>query len=262
MAIEVDPEWWKTLFDEIYLLTDARSVCDEEITRREVDLICEVLSIRPDDRILDLCGGHGRHSLELCSRGVGHCTLLDYSPPLIENARSCAAQFGYDLRCVQADARTTGLPDAAFDHVILMGNSLGYLADADADRHILEEAHRLLRVGGWLLVDVVDGNALRSSFNPNAWHESGPETVVCRQREIRGDQVYAREMVLSKSSGLVRDRAYSIRLYTAETVLALIESSGFKAAVVCAEFSSHRLKADYGFMNRRIVASGQKLQPE
>ena len=39
MAINVDPEWWKTLFDEIYLKTDARSVCDNEISSREVDLI-------------------------------------------------------------------------------------------------------------------------------------------------------------------------------------------------------------------------------
>ena len=108
-------------------------------------------------------------------------------------------------------------------------------------------------------MDVVDGNAVRSSFNPNAWHESGPETVVCRQREIRGDRVYAREIVLNKSSGLIRDRTYAIRLYTAETVRELIESSGFKAAAVCGEFSSHRLKADYGFMNRRIVATAQKL---
>lgn len=258
MAIEVDPEWWRTLFDEIYLVTDARSVCDEEITRREVDFICEVLPIRPGDRILDLCGGHGRHSIELCSRGLGRCTLLDYSPPLIDLARTRAVECGHELHCVQADARSTGLPDAAFDHVIIMGNSLGYLADPGADRRILDEAFRLLRAGGWLLVDVVDGNAVRASFNPNAWHECGLETVVCRQREIRGDRVYAREMVLSKDSGLIRDRTYSIRLYTAETLPQLIEASGFKTAGVCVEFSSHHLKADYGFMNRRMVVTGRK----
>ena len=38
MEIEVDPDWWKTLFDEVYLITDARSVCDSELTRREVDV--------------------------------------------------------------------------------------------------------------------------------------------------------------------------------------------------------------------------------
>ena len=45
MTIRVDPEWWKTLFDEVYLLTDARSVCDDKLTSREVDVICELLSL-------------------------------------------------------------------------------------------------------------------------------------------------------------------------------------------------------------------------
>jgi D-alanine-D-alanine ligase len=259
MNIEPDPDWWKTLFDEIYLITDARSVCDDEITRREVDVIREFLSMRPEHRILDLCGGHGRHSLELCSRGMRHCTVLDYSRHLVDNARACAAKLGYEMECVQADARATGLPDESFDHVIIMGNSLGYLTDVTADGQILAEAYRLLRLGGWLLVDVVDGNAARASFNPNAWHEIGPDTVVCRQREIQGDRVVAREMVLSKNTGLIRDRTYSIKLYNTETLVALIENAGFKGVTVCADFSSHSLKGDYGFMNRRIVSTAQKL---
>jgi D-alanine-D-alanine ligase len=259
MTIQVDPDWWKSLFDEIYLITDARSVCDEEITRREVDLICELLPMRPDHKILDLCGGHGRHSLELCLRGMGNCTLVDYSPHLIDHARMCAAKSGCAMDFLQQDARSTGLPDASFDHVIIMGNSLGYLSHAAADLAILAEANRVLRSGGWLLVDVVDGNAAKASFNPNAWHEIGSDTVVCRQREILGDRVCARELVVSKSTGLVRDLSYSIKLYDKETIVALIEQVGFRTVSVHAGFSFHRLKGDYGFMNRRIVSTGQKL---
>jgi hypothetical protein len=29
MTIQVDDNWWKDLFDEVYLITDARSVCDD-----------------------------------------------------------------------------------------------------------------------------------------------------------------------------------------------------------------------------------------
>ena len=66
MPIEVDPDWWKTLFDDIYLMTDARSVDDESLTRLEVDVVCELLPMAAGHKILDLCGGHGRHSIELC----------------------------------------------------------------------------------------------------------------------------------------------------------------------------------------------------
>jgi len=34
MTITVKPDWWKAIFDEVYLLTDARSVCNDEITQR------------------------------------------------------------------------------------------------------------------------------------------------------------------------------------------------------------------------------------
>jgi D-alanine-D-alanine ligase len=53
-----------------------------------VDLICELMPIRAEHRILDLCGGHGRHSLELCARGFTGCTLLDYSRHLVDCART------------------------------------------------------------------------------------------------------------------------------------------------------------------------------
>ena len=258
MTIQVDPDWWKTLFDDVYLITDARSVCDEEVTRREVDLICELLPIHPGHKILDLCGGHGRHSLELAVRGIGKCTLVDYSCFLIDHARARAAKLRLQIQCVRQDARSTGLPEAGFDHVLIMGNSLGYLTNPTADADILAEANRVLGSGGWLLVDVVDGEAVRASLNPFAWHEIGPDTVVCRQREIMGQQVHAREMVLSKRTGLIRDRTYAVKLYNAETIVALIEQARFKVVGIDTDFSSHRRQGDYGFMNRRLIVTARK----
>ena len=54
--VGVDPDWWKTLFDEVYLITDARSVCDEQLTSREVDFLVHTLDLKKSWPILDLCG--------------------------------------------------------------------------------------------------------------------------------------------------------------------------------------------------------------
>jgi D-alanine-D-alanine ligase len=256
--MKVDPDWWRTMFDEVYLLTDARSVCDQEITRREVDIICKLLPIRSGHRILDLCGGHGRHSLELCARGFTWCTLLDYSRYLIDYARTRAAEHNHHMDFILADARNTGLPPDSFDHVLIMGNSLGYIPEPAADRQILTEANRVLRSGGWLLIDLVDGEALRDSLSPTAWHEVGTDIVVCRQREMKGNTVYSRETVLSKENGVIRDRTYCMRLYESQTVGALVEQAGFKRVNVHTDFSPHLREGDYGFMNRRMLAAGQK----
>jgi len=258
MSIEVNPDWWKTLFDEVYLLTDARSVCDPTITQREVDVICSLLPIQAAHKILDLCGGHGRHSLELSKRGFKACTLLDYSQTLINIARSKAGNDNVTVDFICEDARQIDMPDASYDHVIIMGNSLGYIQEKGADLKILTQACRVMRTGGCILVDVADGQAVKSLFKPNAWHEIGEETVVCRQREIQGEVICAREIVLDKTRGLIRDQTYAIRLYEANSLSNLLERAGFRRIKIHTDFSPHQKDGDYGFMNSRLIVTGQK----
>lgn len=258
MSIHVKQNWWETLFDETYLLTDARSVCDDDVTKREVELICEILDIRRDHRILDLCGGHGRHSFALYSRGNRNCTLVDYSECLLRKAREHGVEHGIPIKIIRADARRTGLRPDQFDRVCILGNSLGYISEDDADVRIIREARRLLRAGGRILVDVADGDYVLESFNPVAWHEIGEDTVVCRQREIQEGQLCARELVLSKGNGLVRDESYSIRLFNEQGIRSLLAENGFVSVMVHKGFSAHELKGDYGFMNNRMVAIGVK----
>ncbi|MBU2056087.1 MAG: class I SAM-dependent methyltransferase [Proteobacteria bacterium] len=258
MNIEVNPEWWKELFDEVYLVTDARSVCDEDVTRREIDLLRELIPLSPEHEILDLCGGHGRHSMELHSRGFKKCTVLDYSQFLIDRGRREAGRLGMEITFLQGDARATGLPPESFDHVLILGNSLGYIASPEGDRAILSEAMRLVKRGGRLLIDIVNGATLRSRFNPLAWHEIGDDIVVCRNRSLDGDMVYAREMVISKKSGLIRDNCYSLRIYEPDSMRRLLAQIGFSGVTVLGDFSPFHKIGDYGFMNSRMIVTAQK----
>src|SRR5580700_4004488 len=60
-------EWWRTLFNSLYLETDGDIVENDRNTEQEVDLLIRSAGIERNDRILDLCCGQGRHSLELRS---------------------------------------------------------------------------------------------------------------------------------------------------------------------------------------------------
>lgn len=257
MSLDVNPEWWKTLFDEVYLLTDARSVADTEVTRREVDIICELLPLQPQDRILDLCGGQGRHSFELLQRGYSGCTVLDYSEVLLEQGRQRCRGNGSSIAFVQGDATRTGLPEATFDHVMILGNSLGYLPQTTDDLQILCETRRLLRPGGNLLIDITDGAVVRERFNANAWHEIEEKILVCRQRELTADAVQVREMVVCKERGLIRDQTYAIRTYEAEKIEALVGEAGFRKIALHRNFSPQRKNGDYGFMNHRLLLTAR-----
>lgn len=259
MGIQVDPEWWKTLFDDVYLVTDARSVSDEDLTRREIDVFCELLPLRQDQRILDLCGGQGRHSLELCRRGFTGCTVLDYSDTLLDIGAKTASCGNHSVRFLQGDARNLQMASGTYHHVMILGNSLGYAPDRDSDLQVLRESHRVLKPDGWLLIDVTDGQAVRREFTPNAWHEIGSDVVVCRERELRENTICAREMVLNKDSGLVRDRTYCIRLYTSDGLADMVKKAGFGSVRVYTDFSPFAHDGDLGFMNHRMLVTARKI---
>ena len=258
MTIDVDPDWWKSLFDDIYLTTDARSVCDDNVTAREIDILAELIPLESGQQILDLCGGHGRHTLELGRRGFTRCTVLDYSRVLLKTGAQRAKRHRVSPHFVEADARRIPFANRCFHHVMILGNSFGYTEKAGSDSRILSEALRVLKPRGWLALDVVDGENIHARFSPNAWHEIGGDIVVCRQREIRGERVLARELVISKTSGVIRDHTYGMRIYTAGMIQALLIGAGFEDARVHTDFSSIELQQDVGLMNHRMIATARK----
>lgn len=258
MSLQAEPDWWKSLFDEVYLMTDARSVCDDALTEKEVALLCELVPLKPGHNILDLCGGQGRHSLALSRRGFAHCTVFDYSGTLLHIGAKEAKHLNLPVTFVQGDARNIQLPSASFHHVMILGNSLGYAGSAGDDLQILREAHRVLGSGGRLVVDVTDGEAVRKHFNPNAWHEIGDDIVVCRQREINASMICAREMVINKRAGVVRDRTYGMLLYEAASLEALVLDAGFSRVRLQKDFTPYNGGGDVGFMNHRMIVTAQK----
>ena len=200
-TIQVDPDWWKACFDQIYLITDSRSVCDQELTGREVSFLEEVLELKPSDRILDLCGGQGRHSLEFGRRGYRNLTVLDYSRFLIELGKGAATREGLKIVFCQGDARSTGLRGSRYNIVIVMGNSFGYCIDEEDNQLILQEIRRLLKKGGKVFLELTDREFLLNNFRPSSQHQASDDLVVRRLRELDSEVVRARETVISKEKG-------------------------------------------------------------
>jgi len=259
MTIKVDPDWWKNLFDEVYLVTDARTVNNHELTCREIDIFSQLIPFEPDDSLLDFCGGHGRHSMELYRRGYKNCTVFDHSHSLLRIGVENAKNSQYDIRFIQGDARNTQLEDEQYDHVLILGNSLGYVPDEESDLAILRESFRVLKPDGRLLLDVTDGKSVRGKLSPNAWHEIGDDVVVCRQREINKNYIRAREMVVSKKDGLIRDKNYCIRIYETDYLKKLLGAAGFSRVTVNSQNSLSKIqKADLGCMNHRLVITACK----
>jgi D-alanine-D-alanine ligase len=256
--LKTEPDWWKHLFDHVYLMTDARSVCDESVTCREADMIEGLLALEASSAIVDLCGGQGRHAAELCRRGFHDITVVDYSDFLVGKGIELTSSEGLSVTFVRADARSTGLPSGRFDAALVMANSFGYFQNPSDDRGFLEEAYRLLVPGGLLLLDLVDSELVRSEFMERSWHEIEEEIVVCRVRELSGDVVTSREIVMSKKEGLLRDQTYCIRLYSTEKISELLAGVGFESVQPMRGFRPREKAEDYGFLSNRLIVIAAK----
>src|SRR5215467_8303032 len=119
-------DWWRTLFNSLYLETDGDVIENDRNTSEEVDLLIRSVGLERNDRILDLCCGQGRHSLELAGRGFPHVTGLDRSRYLIRLARKRAKQRGLQVSFHEGDARRFRVSESSFHCVCILGNSFGY----------------------------------------------------------------------------------------------------------------------------------------
>jgi D-alanine-D-alanine ligase len=258
--IRVAHDWWKTLFDEVYLVTDAPFVCNPALTKREVEVIESVLGLQPTARILDVCGGQGRHVLELARRGYQHLTVLDYSDFLLDRGRWEATASGVNVTFCQGDARDMPLPTAGFDVVLLMGNSFNCFVDAMDDHRVLAEVARTLVPGGRFLLDLIDRDIALRHFCSESWHEATDDIVVCWKRELAHDVIRVRELVLSKATGILRDRAYAERLYSPESIRQLLTEGGFHDIVIQhgAFVYDPDQGIDYGLATNRMLVTAAK----
>ncbi len=75
-----------------------------EAAPQEVDQLVELLNLQPGARVLDLCCGIGRHSLELARRGY-EVTGFDRTASYLEQARTKAASENLEVDFILGDAR-------------------------------------------------------------------------------------------------------------------------------------------------------------
>lgn len=249
-------EWWRKLFNALYVKTDGDVVENDENTRREIDFVVSATGVGHNDAILDLCCGQGRHCIELARRGFRNVMGIDRSRYLVRLARKRAETAGLHVVFKEGDARSPRLPESSVDLVMIMGNSFGYFSRAQDDAKVLRSVGRCLRPSGTLVLDLSDGDWLRSHFEPRSWEWIDEHHFVCRERSLSSDRdrLISREVIVHDELGVIADQFYAERLYSAARMTEMLEQAGFRnvrhhGAI---ESLSDR-EQDLGMMARRIL---------
>jgi len=212
-------EWWRKLFNALYVKTDGDVVENAENTRREVDFIVSAAAITAHSQILDLCCGQGRHCLELARRGFKNVNGVDRSRYLIRLAKKRAQTEGLNVIFKEGDARNPRLPENSMDCVAIMGNSFGYFSNKQDDEKVLTTVGKILRPTGQLVLDITDGAYMAEHFDRRSWEWIDEHHFVNRERTISADRerLISREVIVNDETGVIADQFYAASATSAIT---------------------------------------------
>mgnify|MGYP001828931512 CR=1 FL=1 len=230
MARAAQRPWYEEAFGADYRRVYPHR--DLEGARPEVAFLLE-RGVR--GRTLDLCCGFGRHSLLLREAGV-EAFGLDLSEELLAAARDLP---GWDqwlaTRLVRADMTRIPFADRAFDSVVNLFSSFGYLGEA-GDARVLREVARVLRPDGLAVLDLMCAERVRATLAPSSERE-GPGFVLLEERRlVEGGRRVVKQVDLRLDSGERRRWREDVRLYEPDEIERMLAAAGLEPGSAWGDF--------------------------
>jgi release factor glutamine methyltransferase len=167
-------------FRRLTLRVDSRALIPRPETEIVVERCLERLRGRESPAVLDVGAGTGAIALAIADEHEGaRVTAIDLSPDALELARENAERTGIAVELLQHDLRE-GLPGGPYDLVVsnppyveaadldsLMPDVRDYephvaLVGAGATEAVARGAVDVLSPGGWLVLEVAEGQAARA----------------------------------------------------------------------------------------------------
>jgi ubiquinone/menaquinone biosynthesis C-methylase UbiE len=220
-------ETWDAFFSDFYLRAYADETRDAEAETQAL-AAARLAGCEPGADVLDVPCGFGRHTIALARAGY-RAVGVDRSAPLLEEARKRAGN-GRWPKLTRADYRELPFAEASFDAALNLFTSLGYLGD-EQDTKALAAIRRVLRPGGRLVLETMHRDRLIEVWSENDWRLMGEGRLLLEQRTfdpVTG--VSQSTQTLIDGSGERDSRTFSVRVYTATELLAMIERAGYADA--------------------------------
>ena len=242
------PETWDAFFNDFYLRAYADDERDAEAG--EQALAAARLAGCPDDgELLDAPCGFGRHAIPLARAGF-RVTGVDRSTVLLDEARRRAGGERWP-KFVNADYRELPFKDASFDAALNLYTSLGYLGDEE-DTRALASIRRVLREGGRLVIETMHRDRLVQMVSDRHWRLMGEGRLLLEQSTFDpASGVAQTTQTLIDGGGQRESRTFSVRVYTATELLAMLERAGFSEAKAYGTFEGDPFTLD----TRLVIAA-------
>ncbi len=218
-----DDLFWETFGPEMFNAERLQSASTE------VDQLTELLKLKQESEILDLCCGIGRHSLALARKGFA-VTGLDRTESYIVRARQQVNNEPLSINFIIGDVRRFCQLDS-YDAVINMFTAFGYFEDQADDMRVLINAHASLKNGGKLLIDIMGKEILARIYQEREWHESD-NGIFLRESEVDCAWSWIKNRWLLIKDGKKYEHKFGHRIYSAVELSNLLYRAGFSQVEV------------------------------
>jgi SAM-dependent methyltransferase len=220
-------------------------------TPSQVDNIIKLLNVKEGAKILDLCCGIGRHSLEFARRGF-QVTGVDRTKSYLDKAKNQAKAEKLPIEFVNEDMRMFCRAEA-FDVAINMFTSFGYFDDAADDRKVVENVRRSLKSNGKFLIEMEGKELLARKFRERDWNEINGLIILEERKLLNNWEKVAGRWIILKD-GQRFEHKFVIRLYSAVEITSLVKQCGFTEVHVYGSLDG----IDYDQSAKRLVVVAQK----
>ena len=229
-----DNNWYANVFNEDYLRTLPRSLPRQ--TMREVRFIIDKLGIQRGARVLDLCCGAGRHTVELSAKGYD-MVGVDLSMFLLKRALDTATKKKLSIKFVHGDMRKLTFR-SIFDAVFNVQTSFGYFDDL-TNFKVLQSIYASLKPGGIFLIETVNRDFIMDDMPLRLfWMGDGCKVLEESNVEsLSGVLKVKRSIVLDDNSKPPYEQTMSIRLYSTTEMRQLLSRAGFNVLELVGDFS-------------------------
>lgn len=214
-----DDDFWRTMAPCLF----ARERW--EGTSAEVDEVLRLTEVPPGSRVLDLCCGLGRHSLEMARRGF-RVTAVDRTAEYLDRAKAQAEAEGLEIEFVQEDMRQFRRP-SAFHLALNLYTSFGYFQDPQEDWKVAQGLCASLKPGGKLVMEMMGREVLARIFRERDWRSTEDGGFVLEERKPSPDWTWMDNRWILVKDGKVKEFHISHRLYGASDLAGLLRECGF-----------------------------------
>lgn len=234
--------WYQDFFDDYYLRS-FRNIISDERTLQETNFIEKSLKLTQKSRILDLCCGHGRHSIELAKKGY-IMTGQDLAQNFIKIATKTAKKNGVNIKFICEDMRRIPFYEE-FDAIFNIFTSFGYLENDKEDAKVIKQVANSLKTGGKFLLDIRNRDWILANFQYNDWRIMD-DLIVLEERHLDPSfkKVITKVIYIEKGK-IGKITEHSARLYNLSDIQSMFRKAGLSIQKIYGglDFERHTIKS-------------------